>query len=94
MYRRRWNGIFALVVCILPRRTTIETLAKIHEAREALEAKKGEDILVLDVRGLSEVTDYYLIATGNSAPHLKARVPSSGRQAIGASQDMLRRSAL
>jgi ribosome-associated protein len=27
---------------------------------------------VLDVRGLSSVTDYYLIATGNNAPHLKA----------------------
>lgn len=37
-----------------------------------METKKGEDILVLDVHGLSEVTDYYLIATGNSAPHLKA----------------------
>ncbi len=45
---------------------------KIQIAREALAAKKGEDITVLDVRGLSGVTDYYVIATGNSAPHLKA----------------------
>ena len=27
---------------------------------------------MLDVTGLSPVTDYYLIATGTSAPHLKA----------------------
>lgn len=35
-------------------------------------AKKGEQIVLLDVSGISPVTDYYLIATGNSAPHLKA----------------------
>lgn len=45
---------------------------KIREARSALEAKKGEDIKILDVTGLSGVTDYYVIATGNSSPHLKA----------------------
>lgn len=50
----------------------IDTQTKIQEARKALEAKKGEDIKVLDVRGLSGITDYYVIATGNSAPHLKA----------------------
>jgi ribosome-associated protein len=27
---------------------------------------------LLDVTGLSPVTDFYLIATGNSTPHLKA----------------------
>ena len=27
---------------------------------------------MLDVSGLSSITDYYVIATGNSAPHLKA----------------------
>ena len=28
--------------------------------------------MILDVRGLSSVTDYYLIATANNTPHLKA----------------------
>lgn len=28
--------------------------------------------MLLDVAGLSTVTDYYLIVTGNSTPHLKA----------------------
>lgn len=28
--------------------------------------------MILDVRGLSPVTDYYLLATANSAPHIKA----------------------
>jgi len=35
-------------------------------------SKKGEDVVILDVRGLSTVTDYYLLATANSKPHLKA----------------------
>ncbi len=40
--------------------------------REALSAKKGADILALDVRGLSSVTDFYVLATGHNLPHLKA----------------------
>lgn len=43
-----------------------------RQAREALLAKKGEQVTLLDVSGLSPVTDFYLIATGNSTPHLKA----------------------
>jgi ribosome-associated protein len=47
-------------------------LTKVEAARQALLAKKGEDIRILDVRGLSTLTDYYVVVTGNSAPHLKA----------------------
>ncbi|MFC1499143.1 ribosome silencing factor [Verrucomicrobiota bacterium] len=38
----------------------------------ALENKKGENIKVVDVRETSGVTDYYVIASGSSPPHLKA----------------------
>ena len=38
----------------------------------ALSNKKAEDLKVLDVREVSTVTDYFIIATGTSAPHLKA----------------------
>lgn len=41
-------------------------------ARDALDAKKGEDILVLDVRKLTTMTDYCILVSGNSPPHLKA----------------------
>jgi ribosome-associated protein len=34
--------------------------------------KKAEDIVILDVRGLSPVTDYFVICTANSSPHLRA----------------------
>jgi ribosome-associated protein len=37
-----------------------------------MEDKKGQDIVLLDVRGLSSVTDYTLIVSGSSPPHLKA----------------------
>src|SRR6266487_2928744 len=36
--------------------------------------KKAEDIAILDVRELSSVTDYFVIASGSSEPHLRAIV--------------------
>jgi ribosome-associated protein len=40
--------------------------------REFAENKKAEDIVILDVRELSSVTDYFVIASGTSEPHLRA----------------------
>jgi len=40
--------------------------------RELADSKKAEDIVVLDVRKLSSVTDYFVIASGLSEPHLRA----------------------
>jgi ribosome-associated protein len=40
--------------------------------REFADNKKAEDLVVLDVRKLSSVTDYFVIATGTSEPHLHA----------------------
>jgi ribosome-associated protein len=34
--------------------------------------KKAEEIVVLDMRGLSGVADYFVICSGTSEPHLKA----------------------
>src|SRR4029077_7243399 len=42
--------------------------------RELADNRKAEDIAVLDVRELSSVTDYFVIATGTSEPHLRAIV--------------------
>jgi ribosome-associated protein len=41
---------------------------------ELADNKKAEDIVVLDVRKLSSVTDYFVIASGSSEPHLRAIV--------------------
>jgi ribosome-associated protein len=42
--------------------------------REYADNKKAENIVVLDVRKLSSVTDYFVVATGTSQPHLRAIV--------------------
>ncbi len=38
----------------------------------ALDDKKAENLRVLDVGQLSSITDYLVLATGNSEPHLRA----------------------
>jgi ribosome-associated protein len=42
--------------------------------RDLADNKKAEDIVVLDVHKLSSVTDYFVIASGSSHPHLRAIV--------------------
>lgn len=42
--------------------------------RELAENKKAEDVVVLDLRKLSNITDYFVICTGSSEPHLRAIV--------------------
>ncbi|MDE3084763.1 MAG: ribosome silencing factor, partial [Verrucomicrobiota bacterium] len=37
-----------------------------------LDDKKAEDLCVLDVRPLSSITDYLIVGTVTSAPHLRA----------------------
>ena len=40
--------------------------------RELADKRKAENILVLDVRKVSSVTDYFVLASGTSEPHLRA----------------------
>ena len=42
--------------------------------RELADNKKADNIEILDVRRLSSVTDYYVIVSGTSEPHLRAIV--------------------
>jgi ribosome-associated protein len=44
------------------------------QCRDLADSKKAEDIVVLDVREISSITDYFVIATGTSEPHLRAIV--------------------
>lgn len=47
-------------------------MAKI--AYEALNDKKGEDIKIIDIAGISVMADYFLIANGNSDSQVRALV--------------------
>jgi ribosome-associated protein len=42
--------------------------------RDLAENRKAEEIVILDVRELSSVTDYFVLASGTSEPHLRAIV--------------------
>ena len=41
---------------------------------QALVDTKAQDVKTYDVRGTSGLTDYFVVATGAAAPHLKALV--------------------
>jgi ribosome-associated protein len=40
--------------------------------RDLADNRKAENIVVLDVREVSSVTDYFVVASGTSEPHLRA----------------------
>jgi len=40
--------------------------------RELADEKKAEELVILDVRKVSSVTDYFVLGTGTSEPHLRA----------------------
>jgi ribosome-associated protein len=42
--------------------------------RDFADNRKAENIVILDVRRLSSVTDYFVITSGTSEPHLRAIV--------------------
>ncbi|MFP4358745.1 MAG: ribosome silencing factor [Puniceicoccaceae bacterium] len=48
------------------------TIAELRACAEALEDRKCKDLRILDVRGKSSVTDFLVICSGTSAPHLRA----------------------
>jgi ribosome-associated protein len=55
-----------------PRKSSDPTLALLKEVVKALDAKKAEHLQVLDVSQQSSITDYLVLANGNSEPHLRA----------------------
>ena len=51
---------------------TIKDRKKLNAISQIIYDKKGFNILVLDVRGLSTMTDYYVIAEGTVDRHVQA----------------------
>jgi ribosome-associated protein len=52
--------------------TDNRTEATLARLKEEIEDRKGENVKILDLRGLSTITDYFILVTGNSSPHLRA----------------------
>ena len=44
----------------------------VQELRQALDQKFGQDIIVMDLRNVTTIADFFVIATGGSAPQLQA----------------------
>ena len=44
---------------------------------QALRDKKGVDVKAYDVRGVSGLCDFYVVATGTAAPHVKALISAA-----------------
>jgi ribosome-associated protein len=40
--------------------------------RDLAENRKAENVVILDVRKISSITDYFVIASGTTEPHLRA----------------------
>jgi ribosome-associated protein len=55
-------------------KTTVSnpTLVEVRSAVQAILDKKAENVRLLDVSKKSPITDYIVLATGTSDPHLKA----------------------
>ena len=59
-----------------------ETFQALKDCVQALDDRKCENLVVLDVRGKSTITDFLIIVSGNSAPHLRA-LNQAAEKAVG-----------
>jgi len=50
---------------------TLDTLAVAHKIVDVLEDKKGEDILLLDIREVGSLADYFVICSGDNERQIR-----------------------
>lgn len=81
MYILRWRPTSGPEVYTRKKRSAaINSEQLALEAAKALDIKQADDIRIFDVGGISSVTDYYIVASGTSAPHLKALIAETRRR--------------
>ncbi len=51
---------------------SLESLQLARLCARYADDKKAEDIVILDVRGLSPITEFFVICSATSSPHLRA----------------------
>ena len=47
---------------------------KINKIVDCIKDKKGTDIVILDIKGISSLTDYFIVCTSDSDPKTRALV--------------------
>lgn len=55
-----------------PIKATLTIIDLVRLAADAISMKKGVDIIVYNVSGVSSITDFFLVCSGLNTPHLKA----------------------
>lgn len=75
------------------RRLPINAIQLAQAAAKAIDDKKGTSIRIVDVRGVSPLTDYVVIASASSPPHLKALQANVAKQLREASGSPAHRSS-
>ena len=81
IWKRPNVGSFFIAICkqIIEERTImIEGIELAKACAVAADENKAENILVRDLRGLSSITDFVVICSGTSMPHLKAILRNIG----------------
>ena len=94
--RRRGRTASALHSPVLPvsvpvARTGLPEV--VTQCLAALDEKKAGELQVLDVRGKSSVTDFFIIATATSEPHLRALRVALEKELAGTDTRILHREA-
>ena len=56
----------------LPKPQRMETEFLVDRIIHHIQEKKGEEIVVLDLREVTDITDFFIISSGTSNTHLKA----------------------
>ncbi|MHB9030817.1 MAG: ribosome silencing factor [Candidatus Latescibacterota bacterium] len=51
---------------------TSESVATVDRIVQLIMDKKGDDVVIIDLRKVTSVADFFVIATGNSNVHVKA----------------------
>lgn len=57
-------------------------IKELEVIKEAIESKKGSDIVILDVGFYTSIADYFVICTGNSEPNVRAIVDEIDSESV------------
>ena len=56
----------------MTKETNAEVEKSVQRIIHHIQEKKGEDIVIIDLRGISSVADFFILATGSTGVHVKA----------------------